>query len=108
MTNAQIANHYCKLHKANLTADGVWVSDNLPSLSREGRREILAVYKKHFKYVDYNTTTGVCRCSDAPITDNPFSGRIRIGGHTGGDYGQPVNIDKLKIDSDNSTFTVVI
>ena len=108
MTNAQIASQYCLQTKARLKADGVWVSDNLPSLSREQRREILAVYKKHFKYVDYNTATGVCKCSDLPINNKPLSGDFLVHGHNGGDYGQPVDMSKLKIDSLNSTFTIVV
>ena len=60
MTNKDIANRYAK-HIASIV-DKVWVSDNLPTLSRSERREILAIYKKHFKVVEYDSVTGVCKC----------------------------------------------
>ena len=107
MTNAQIAAQYCLQTKATLKVGGVWVSDNLPALSREQRREILSVYKRHFKYVDYNTTTGVCKCSDAPITNKPLSGDILWHGDTGGDHGQAVDICNIDIDKGNSTLHIV-
>jgi hypothetical protein len=39
-----------------------WTSDNLPQLSRYERKQVLKIYKKHFKTVEYDADTGVCRC----------------------------------------------
>jgi hypothetical protein len=60
MSNKDIAHAYAKQMLA--MTNKVWVSDNLPTLSRESRREILAIYKKYFKVVDYDAATGICKC----------------------------------------------
>jgi len=39
-----------------------WVSDNLPQLPASERKAILKVYKKHFKTVDYDPISGICKC----------------------------------------------
>ena len=74
MTNKDIANAYAK-HIASIV-DKVWVSDNLPTVSRSERREILAIYKKHFKVVEYDSVTGVCKCWVSDPCELPPTGRF--------------------------------
>jgi hypothetical protein len=62
MTNKEIAQQYAKMMFEITKDDGVWVSDNLPTLSREDRKMALAVYKSVFPVVEYDTKTGVCKC----------------------------------------------
>ena len=47
-----------------------WVSDNLPQLPAPERRAILKVYKKHFKTVDYDPISGICKCWTVEPYDN--------------------------------------
>jgi hypothetical protein len=63
MSNIQLANEYAKQMSA---ISKVWISDNLPTLPRNERKAIIKVYKKHFKFVDYNFNTGVCKCYNTP------------------------------------------
>lgn len=60
MANKDIAHAYAKQMLA--ATKKVWISDNLPTLGREERREILSIYKKYFKVVEYDAATGVCKC----------------------------------------------
>ena len=60
MSNKDIAHAYAKQMQA--TTKKVWVSDNLPTLGRKERREILDIYKKYFKVVEYDAATGICKC----------------------------------------------
>lgn len=60
MSNAAIA-HHCARQMAAMTKK-VWISDNLPILSRKERKEILAIYKQYFKVVEYDAGTGICKC----------------------------------------------
>jgi hypothetical protein len=60
MSNKDIAHDYAK--KMAAVTNKVWISDNLPSLGRKDRREILDIYKQYFKVVEYDTITGVCKC----------------------------------------------
>jgi hypothetical protein len=76
--NIKIAHTYAKKQLQMLTEDGVWVSDNLPVLSRGERRAILKVYKKYFKTVDYNPVTGVCKCSNKDNTTVNLNGNWGI------------------------------
>jgi hypothetical protein len=62
MTNKEIAQKYAKMMFEMTTDNGVWVSDNLPTLSREDRKMALAVYKSIFPVVEYDAKTGVCKC----------------------------------------------
>ena len=97
MTNQQIAHMWAKKKKSEMTPDGIWISDNLPSLSAKERKEILSIFKTYYKFVDYNSKTGVCKCSDVPITDKIMDGEIvLVGKDTGGDHGQPVNPKNYK------------
>jgi len=58
--NLIVAEQYAKT-MAGMT-NKCWISDNLPMLSRNERKQVLKIYKKHFKTVDYNPLTGVCKC----------------------------------------------
>lgn len=60
MDNIQVAHNYARTMAA--MTNKCWVSDNLPTLDREERRAILAVYRKYFRTVEYNSKTGVCKC----------------------------------------------
>jgi len=62
MTNKEIAQQYAKMMFDMTKDDGVWVSDNLPSLSREDRKTALKVYESIFPVVEYDAKTGVCKC----------------------------------------------
>jgi hypothetical protein len=62
MTNKEIAQQYAKMMFDYTKDDGIWVSDNLPTLSREDRKTALAVYKSIFPVVEYDAKTGVCKC----------------------------------------------
>ena len=63
MSNIQIANTYAKQAATLTKADGSWISNNLPMLSRGERKAILKVYSKYWGKVDYDASTGVCVCS---------------------------------------------
>jgi len=98
MSNAKIAEQYAQMVKSTLKDSGTWVSDNLPQVSRSDRKAILKEYQKVFKYVDYDSTTGICKCSNTPIVrDKALKGTIAIWGHTGGDLGQPVDLSKVRL-----------
>lgn len=56
--NIKIAEEECK----KWSNSKCWVSDNLPQLPASERRAILKVYKKHFKTVDYDPISGICKC----------------------------------------------
>jgi len=58
--NLIVAEQYAKT-MAGMT-NKCWISDNLPMLSRNERKQILKIYKKHFKTVEYDPVTGVCKC----------------------------------------------
>jgi hypothetical protein len=58
--NKEIAHTYAKQMAA--MTNKVWISDNLPTLGRKERREILEIYKKYFKVVEYDSVSGVCKC----------------------------------------------
>lgn len=60
MSNKDIAHAYARQMLA--MTNKVWVSDNLPTLGRKERREILDIYKKYFKVVEYDAATGICKC----------------------------------------------
>lgn len=60
MSNKDIAHTYAK--QMRQLTNKVWISDNLASLGRKERREILHIYKKYFKVVEYDNQTGVCKC----------------------------------------------
>jgi hypothetical protein len=62
MTNKEIAQQYASMMFELTKDDGVWVSDNLPSLSREDRKTALKVYESIFPVVEYDAKTGVCKC----------------------------------------------
>ena len=58
--NLKVAEEYARMMAA--MTKKCWVSDNLPQLSRQERKQILKIYKKHFKTVEYDPNTGVCHC----------------------------------------------
>ena len=87
--NIKIAHTYAKQQLQMLKEDGVWVSDNLPILSRGERRAILKVYKKYFKTVDYNPVTGVCKCSNKNNTT------VKPDGDWGIDMDNPLKTETL-------------
>lgn len=60
MSNKDIAHAYAQ--QMALRTNKCWISDNLPTLSRRERRDILDIYKKYFKVVEYDSTTGICKC----------------------------------------------
>lgn len=60
MSNATVAHQYARSMRA--MTNKVWISDNLAMLDRKQRREILAIYSKYFKTVEYDAVTGVCKC----------------------------------------------
>ena len=60
MSNATVAHQYARSMRA--MTNKVWISDNLPMLGRKERREILAIYNKYFKTVEYDAATGICKC----------------------------------------------
>ena len=67
MSNIQIANQYAKQMASMTTADGSWISDNLPTLSRGERKAIIKVYNKYWGKVKYDPSTGVCVCSNPKV-----------------------------------------
>lgn len=87
--NIKIAHTYAKKQLQMLTEDGVWVSDNLPILSRGERKAILKVYKKYFKTVDYNPVTGVCKCSNKDNT------KVKTDGNWGIDIDNSLKTETL-------------
>ena len=95
MSNIQIANQYAKQRSQTLSTDGVWVSDNLPMLSRSERKAILKVYKKYFKTVEYNPATGVCKCSNKDNTEVNQNGNWFVSTGEGGDMGQSVKATNM-------------
>ena len=93
--NVKIAHIYCKKQLDILHDSGVWISDNLPQLSRQERKAILKVYKQYFKIVEYNPTTGVCRCTNGSTTETKPGADWFISKHEGGAFGQPVKAENL-------------
>jgi hypothetical protein len=84
MTNKEIAQQYAKMMFDMTKDDGIWVSDNLPTLSREDRKMALAVYKSIFPVVEYDAKTGVCKCfktAARSITPDDTFGIFNIPGH---------------------------
>ena len=76
MSNIQIANQYAKMKSEMLAQDSVWISDNLPMLSRGERKAVLKVYKKYFKTVEYDAATGICKCSNKDNTQMNFENSV--------------------------------
>ena len=93
--NIKIAHTYAKQQLNMLTADGVWISDNLPMLSRGERKAVLKVYKKYFKTVEYNAATGVCKCSNKDNTVIKQNGNCFVSTGEGGDMGQSVKATNM-------------
>ena len=85
MTNKEIAQQYAKMMFDATTDDGVWISDNLPTLSREDRKMALKVYNSIFPVVEYDAKTGICKCfkkASHPINlKNKSVGIFDIPGH---------------------------
>jgi hypothetical protein len=93
--NIKLAHTYAKQQANMLTADGVWISDNLPMLSRSERKAVLKAYKKYFKTVDYDTATGVCKCSNKDNTEVKQNGNWFVSTGEGGDMGQGVKATNM-------------
>ena len=85
MTNKEIAQHYAKMMFDFTQDDGVWISDNLPSLTREDRKMALKVYGSIFPVVEYDAKTGICKCfkkASRPIDiSRESTGLFDIPGH---------------------------
>lgn len=62
MSNIKIAHTYAKLYADMATANGNWISDNLPTLSKTERKAILKIYKQYWSEVKYEPS-GLCVCS---------------------------------------------
>ena len=95
MSNATVAHQYARSMRA--MTNKCWISDNLPMLDRKERREILAIYNKYFKTVEYNAATGVCKCWVSDPTDISDSDTVcefdSINGH---DTSTPIKDSSLK------------
>ena len=95
MSNATVAHQYARSMRA--MTNKVWISDNLPMLDRKQRREILAIYSKYFKTVEYDAVTGVCKCwvgDPVDITDAKLVGEFDA--INGFDTSTPVKDSSLK------------
>lgn len=62
MSNIQIAIEWATNIYQQTNPGGVWISTNLPEVSRADRKGILKVYKKVWDRVEYDANTGVCSC----------------------------------------------
>jgi hypothetical protein len=95
MSNAKVAHQYARSMRA--LTNKVWISDNLPMLDRKERREILAIYNKYFKTVEYDAATGICKCwigDPVDLNDSHLVGEFdAINGH---DTSTPVKDSSLK------------
>jgi hypothetical protein len=95
--NLKIAEKECERWSSTTKC---WVSDNLPQLPASERRAILKVYKKHFKTVDYDPISGICKC----WTVEPYD----LSGQTFGNFNQ-VDMATGSVSSDikQSTYDAV-
>ena len=99
--NIKLAHEYAKNMLGMLKEDGIWVSDNLGYLQRPERKAILKVYKQYYNIVEYNPTTGVCKCTNGPDTvEKDNTGDVYIAGPDTG--GEPVKSENMQSILDKS------